>query len=942
MSRILPAALLVFSITAAQAQQIDTLTARRVAVRGTMSDSIIPQLVQTFSHRTIYCPVQIIVNHWTPPSFLTIQPILTQVPGVQVTPTSGAPGAWATVRIRGGSSLADTDQPLYLVDGLPALNADFAPGAAISEGVAFGAGPEAARVGANPLLFVPTEDVESITVLQGAVATAQYGAQGSNGVIAITTKRGGKSGQKQPLRVRYAGFGGVQQVRQRYSLLNARQYADLANEAETTARPGFGVPFPSPDLERLGAGTDWQAELFRTAFLQNHHLAFDGSSARTRYALSADYLNQAGVVQHSNLTRYALRLNLDQQLSSQLRVSLNAAAAHIAHTLPGQGAVAAALLAPPTLPARQADGRYYQTNSYYPYSFPGTFFNPLAIANDAGYEGTTRRLLLQAGLHYQLQPNFRVSLSASHEGAGTDGTDRTLFALFGGGPPPAPDNVRNTTLTTAATVAQLQLAYDHHFTEDQLLALEATAGSQSYRLEQTTQQLAPGSSYSNSATTNYTLYNAALVARYSYRERYEALASLRADVNQATFYRNAPTTTSWLPGAELRWHLHHENFLSGSQFLQTLTLWAAAGQTSNTGLVSSGLGSGVQAGQVVVGGSVGPPVPVAALPYPASALPRTTQLEAGLRVGLWQNHVLLDVDAYRRTTAHVAVPQLVPTPLPTGVGYVFQQRDADLRTQGLQLSASSTWAIGKLKGNSRVAAALLQQRVLAVADGPLGGGAAVAVAGLVVGEAPHPYLLYERLGVAASGQPAAGQVRYQDLDGNGRLNEADARYQGTVLPTRQFTLTQTLTLGRFTLDVQADALGGHQLLNTTLARLELPTGATNGTTRLLDRWTPTANNPDIPQASASSSIVLARYDSGTPQSAANLRLSQLTLSYDLRPTSPHPMSVWVGGQNLFVLTRYRGFDPNVSSGGATLLAAGYDTNAYPVPRTWLLGVRASF
>ncbi len=412
-------------------------------------------------------------------------------------------------------------------------------------------------MGANPLLFVPVEDVESITVLSGGVAAARYGAQGSNGVIEITTKRGGKPGQKQPLRIRYAGFGGVQQVRRRYDLLTARQYADLANEAFATA---YGAAAPAPFATAgLGQGTDWQAELFRPAVLQNHHLTFDGSSARTRYAVSADYLNQTGVVVHSGLARYALRLNLDQQLAPGLSLLLNASAAHLAQTLPGQGAVAAALLAPPTLPARAADGSYYQTSSYYPYGIPGIFNNPLAIANDAGYAGTTRLLLLQAGLNYALRPGLRLSLTASHEGAGTDGTDRTLYTTpFSGGPPPTPTNVGTLRLSTVATVGQARLSYDHHFSENHLLSLVATAGAQRYRLDQTTTQTTPSASAGSSTRTSYTLYHAALLATYRYQTRYEVLASLRADINQSTFYRTDPTPTAWLPSAEVRWHLHEE------------------------------------------------------------------------------------------------------------------------------------------------------------------------------------------------------------------------------------------------------------------------------------------------------------------------------------------------------------------------------------------------
>ncbi|MDO7845396.1 TonB-dependent receptor plug domain-containing protein [Hymenobacter sp. M29] len=879
-----------------------------------------------------------------PPTFLSVQPLLTQAAGVQVTPTSGAPGAWAAVRIRGGSSLAGTDQPLYVVDNVPALNADFAPGVALGAGYSTFSRPEAAQPGANPLLFLAPEDVASITVLSGGVGTARYGMQGSNGVIQIVTKRGGLAGQKKPLRVRYAAFAGVQQVRQRYDLLSASQYAAVVNNAWTNTGyyPGQ-APYATPaSLNKLDPGTDWQAELFRPAFLQNHHLTLEGSSPSTRYALSADFLDQSGVVQHSGLRRYALRLNLDQQVGQRLGVFLNASAAHIAQTLPGQGAVEAALLAPPTLRARNPDGSYFQ-GEYYRYPGTDTFYNPLAMANEAGSDGTTRRLLLQAGGRYQLAPSFVLRLMASREQSRAGNQARFLTKPDNSSAPPAPLNVTTTALDAAVTVAQLQFDYDQTF-DDHHLLLTAAAGYQRYERALSSEQNNAGYFAGSTAEqTTYSLLHASLVSTYTYRERYEVLASLRADDNRnlQLYPATTPVPASWLPGAEVRWHLHREAFLADVRPLSTVTVWAGLSQTGNAGLPALGLGSAVLSDFIRL--SPGQGLTTLQPRGPTLAPSRTTQLEAAMRVGLWEDRVLLDFSAYRRTTAHVAVSQLVLLPAPSGMLISREEREASLRTQGLLLTVAGDWQLGKLSGRSRVAAALQQQQVQSVT--PIAGVADVP--GLVVGETPHPYLLFQRLPLLrvgefdATGQPANGLLRYQTVGTNPYNATYVAQYQGTALPTRTLTFSQTLHLSRFDLDAQFDALAGHQLLNTTLARLDLPTGNTNGTTRLLDRWTSTHDDTDVPAAYANS--LPARYDDAQLQSAANLRLSQLTISCALRPASaPHPVSVWVGGQNLFVLTSYRGFDPNVSSGGATLLAAGYDTNAYPVPRTWLLGVRASF
>src|SRR6476661_5237619 len=318
---------LAFSSSAAfgQGPQVAPLTPVQPKMQLPKADSIVVTIAP-YRQIRLYCGGgRLIRNEEVEPKYWLLQPLLTAIPGIQVTPHSGAPGDWAAVRIRGGSTLAGTDQPLYVVYGVPALNNDFVPVAAPGSGSRIGQGQVPQLAGPNPLLFLPVEDIEQITVLTGALGTARYGAQGSNGVLLITTKRGGMAGQKKPLRVRYAGLGGVQQVRQRYELLDARQYAELANEAWTNAPTHYQPkPYSPAALAALGPGTDWQAEIMRDAFVQSHHLALDGSSARTRYLLSTDFLDQAGVVRGSGLRRYQLRLNLDHRASDKLRLHLSA------------------------------------------------------------------------------------------------------------------------------------------------------------------------------------------------------------------------------------------------------------------------------------------------------------------------------------------------------------------------------------------------------------------------------------------------------------------------------------------------------------------------------------------------------------------------------------------------------------------------------------------
>jgi TonB-dependent SusC/RagA subfamily outer membrane receptor len=235
------------------------------------------------------------------PPFTTIQPALSRVAGVQYSSFSGAPGAWAAVRIRGVANVTDSSQPLYVVDGVPVYNTEITPtewtGAEDFFTNAYPNGSSYARrtpqtPAANPLLDLPVEDVDKVEILKGAAATARYGMQGTNGVIAISTRQGADGGVgPQLLRLRYAAWAGVQQVRQRYELLGARPYAELVNAA--TANASYPTPYSATDLNNL-RDVDRQDQVLRVAGVQSHHLSTDGLHNRTRYYVSADYLRQTG------------------------------------------------------------------------------------------------------------------------------------------------------------------------------------------------------------------------------------------------------------------------------------------------------------------------------------------------------------------------------------------------------------------------------------------------------------------------------------------------------------------------------------------------------------------------------------------------------------------------------------------------------------------------
>ncbi len=316
-----------------------------------------------------------------------VQGLTGKAPGVQVMQNSGEPGTTLSVRIRGGNSLRGSNEPLYVVDGF-----------------ALAASPNAL----NPA------DIESIEVLKDASATAIYGSRGANGVVLITTKRG-KAGKSQ---VDIDSYYGVQQVIKRLDLLNAREFAQIANER--AANDGVKPFFSQEEIDGLGEGTDWQHELFRPAPIQNHVLTFSGGSEKTQYSVSGSYFGQQGILKGSDYWRVSLRANVNQQVSKKISLSYNSILSHLQRSrldsdngARGSGVLSGALAAPPTLAPRTPEGTYTIVNGY-PFS-PSVLQNPLALALERQEAIKENFILANTALTYEPIAGLTFRVSAGVE-----------------------------------------------------------------------------------------------------------------------------------------------------------------------------------------------------------------------------------------------------------------------------------------------------------------------------------------------------------------------------------------------------------------------------------------------------------------------------------------------------------------------------------------------
>ncbi|GAB2773064.1 TonB-linked SusC/RagA family outer membrane protein [Hymenobacter luteus] len=819
--------------------------------------------------------------------FQPLQEQLRQVAGVQATPYSGAPGAQVAVRIRGAASLSSNAQPLYVVDGMPVFQNTFRPGAGNSLTDVVPA--EVQELDNNPLLSIPSEDIEQVEILKGVYETALYGSQGLNGVIRITTRRG----QAGKPRLSYSGYGGVQRARTRYDLLDAQEYATLRNEV--SQRIGRPLEYSPAQLAALGAGTDWQNELLRTAAVQEHHLGLAGGTAATRYYAAAGYLGQEGVVLNSRLRRYAARAALNQQLGRRLRLDATGSFSQTSQRIPNYYALQNALLAPPT-----------QALTDNPNS--GYYVNPVDQARQSFQSPEQQRLLAQAGARYELVTGLTLDVRANLERATL--RSRSYLPAFSNFPAGESGNL---TFTYRQWIANPALRYartiggERHAVTASLETLHqnhnSTAEQHSY-IPGSAAGGGSGSRGSNSSFSQATLSFYQLTGSYTFNDRYQVRGTLRRD-GSSTFAPN--NRWHWLPGAEVRWHAAKEKFWATAP--ARLDVWAGWGRSSGAG------NEGRNSLQIFV------PGPRNTNQRISLFLPeQSQQIDAGLEAGLLNNHLTVTAQAYMRRTASAAhAPGQLTSNNSAPQDYV--------RNAGLELTLQGTWTAGKLQGSSRLAAATNRNRYEAhsasyfstyqrTADG-------------------HPLSTF--YGYRTQGLDASGNLRYEDVNGNGQLDFPDQQPLGGGLPKQLLSFGQQLTLGRLEAQVQADAMLGYQVQNTALLYLDAPTSYHNASGRVRARWTPANPAAEVPAAGSE----VSAFSTYTLQSGNHARLSALMLSYKVWERETRSVRIWLGGHNLLVLTKYRGYDPNVSSAGSDNQQAGLDAGAYPTARTLVVGLRAT-
>jgi len=846
-----------------------------------------------------------------------------RVSGVQVTSASGAPGEGTTIRIRGVGTLNNSN-PLFVVDGMLLDDIDFI----------------------NP------NDVASIEVLKDASATAIYGSRGANGVIIVTTKQGSF---EKDLTINVDAYTGTQNVASRIDLVNAREFAQLANELEQNV----GNP-PLYNVNDYGEGTDWQDVIFRTAPISNVNIGAQGGSTSTNYNLSVNYFNQAGVVKESEFERLTVRLNNQYKASDFVSFGHNLSFIYF-NRQDEPGVVGNAYRAYPIYSPRNPDGSYMNTS---PVGNPAAQFEYNSNNNHNNYRTVGNFF---ADVKFLEGFTFRSSMGFDY--AFND--NKTFVPVFFVSP--TQQNVNNSinagSSRTQNWLWENTLNYEKEWENHRLTLLGGYTSQNFYYEELSGGRInLPGEDpalwYLNAgeetSQTNanfardWSMTSILFRVNYTFNEKYLLTATYRRD-GSSRFGRERRYGD--FPSIALGWRLIEEGFMQNQNTFSNLKLRGSFGVIGNDKI-------GEYAGIPVITGNSNAVFGInesliygatlTALANPFIQWEETITSNFGFEFGLLEERLTGELDYYYRRTNDI----LVAVPIPSYVGSAANPvvNAASVENKGLDVSLNWRDQRGNFAYNIGIVGSTVNNKVLdlGVGNEAIFGGA-VGISGLLgsrttIGESIGHYYGYKTAGVFQNqseidnlptrGPEQPGDLKFQDTDGNGVVNSNDRVILGSPIPDYVFGFNVGFEYKG--LDLRADFNGtyGNEIYN---AKKQVRFNTYNFETSFLDRWTGEGSSNTEPRVSngGHNYEVSDRFiEDGSYLRLRNIQLGYTFTDLAINKFNINNLRVYLSGTNVFTLTKYSGYTPEI--GGGDLLGTGYDSGLYPVARTFNVGISANF
>jgi len=869
--------------------------------------------------------------------------------GVQLTQASGAPGGAVSIRIRGGNSIQGGNEPLIVIDGFPIYNNNSDQ----TGGINFGGGGQAP----NTLSSLNPADIESIEILKDASATAIYGARGANGVIMITTKRG-KEGQTN---VNIDSYYGVQEVANRIDMLNAQQYRDLVFEARQNS--GLSTDFDLP----TNVDTDWQDEIFRVAPIQSHNFSVNGGNAATKYAISANYFNQEGVVVGSDLERVSGRVNVDQKVGDKFTVGTSMLFSRqtdnvvVSDRL--RGALGSALMSAPNQPAIREDGTY--PINLFPNTGIAEVQNPLYVAEATDYLRNTDRLLANLYAEYEIIDNlkFRTSVGAdilNNKEKYFQPANGIDYRPDGGAAIINHNNSRSFLIENTLTYTP-KIGNRHN------LNVVVGQTAQEYETEgtkiiaeglnnvTTIFDLAANTRLSNniySTFRDWSLMSYLGRVVYGFDSKYLFTASIRADGSSRFGTGNRYGV---FPSASVAWVVSKEAFLQDVEVIDNLKVRVSYGLTGNQEIGSYNSLATLSGTRAVLNNVLAQGFRPNRIPNDQLGWESTAQFNVGFDLSLFTGRLQTTFDYYNKRTDDLLYNLEVPRT--TGFSSVLSNIGS-VQNRGVEVTVTS-FNIQKpgFEWTTDFNYSLNRNEVL-----DLGGQVTEFLTPFTqvrVGEPIGNFFGYQSIGlfqqgdnIADSPQPNAqpGDRRFLDLNEDGSINALDRVVLGNGLPDYLFGINNSFKIKNFDFAFFFQGVMGIDIYNRSNRRIFTLDGRQNQTAAALNRWTPQNTNTNVPRAvqnPSDRSVNLNQPISDFIEDGSFIRLQNVTLGYTLPQTALKKLGlkklrVYAGAQNLLTITDYSGFDPEVSSLSDQTLQPSVDEFTYPRARTYLFGLNLTF
>nr|WP_223834242.1 TonB-dependent receptor [Spirosoma profusum] len=885
-----------------------------------------------------------------------------RVPGVSVV-NNGGPGSSPIVQIRGIGSISYGSGPLYVIDGVPT----------------------------GDLNSFNTNDIESLEVLKDASSAAIYGSRAANGVILITTKKGSRDSK---IRVTLDTYVGTQSTSHKVDVLNRDQYVQYAKAL--TSNAGIALPSRLSNLNTpiydgatqtfAQTETNWQNELFRNAPIAQHQLSLSGGNAVSRFFASGSYFKQDGIMRGSDFERGSLRLNSDHQVAKFLSIGQTLTAAYSNQRGETTGDRSQLMHAIRMMP-------------YWPTMDPtkvGGFSAPTAADGSdpenplrAPAMDVTRTKFLKAfatiyadvRLTSYLKYRFNYGVDLGFSNGSTfnpiynDGYVQRSSATV--------SQVRNTNI--AQTITN-QLSFDKSFGQHNLSVLAVAETQKVLSTGLTGSGTRPNNDLdviqgvSNPAITS-TRGETDLISyvgriNYDFAGKYLLSASIRRDGSSLFAPGN-----KWgnFPSASVGWRINQEGFMKGMPNLSELKLRASYGKTGFNGIANYAWQSLVQADATAYpfGSANGLGSFFNSLGNTELKWETTDMVNVGLDVGLFNNRITFTGEVYNRFTDGL----ILGVPIPNSIGYTNAPvaNIGSMKNWGYEFQAGYNYAKGDFRWNLSANIGITRNRVLSLATPTAAiyagsnadyGGADITKT--EAGQSIQSFYGYQVEGIFKSidevysapvqNRPAtrdadnpakntsAGDIRFKDLNGDGKIDANDRTYLGSYLPKFNYGANFSGTYKNFDFTLYLQGTYGNKIYNGTKVVTEGMLRLFNAGPAVLNAWTPTNMNTNIPRAVGGDPNNNSRTSDRFIEDGSYMRIKNLTIGYSIPPkvlgglTSNvvNKVRVYVSSQNLLTLTKYTGYDPEIGSRNGTLLRSGIDYANYPQARTLLAGLQITF